>query len=379
LNPLEKLIRELIAERGPLSFSDYMELALYHPDLGYYSRPEPQTGFGGHFVTSAELGPEFGALWATALEDLWSACDSPSSFDVVEVGPGEGGLAAGILRAATGDFAEALRLHLVERSSIRAQRQKAALPDERVTWHDSVEGVPGETACVIANEVLDNLPVHVVERSDGLLFEVFVDAGPDGLEEKLLPLKDAALLERAGELDVSEGGRSEIALASEVFTTTCAGLVARGAVFFIDYGLSPEERPSRPRGTLVSYSPGGSDDLVLARPGERDITAHADWGVVAASLASSGLQVVGPVRQRDVLRALGAGALHEKLKEDHVSALSSGRGSDAVKALARRQVLGTLTDPGGLGGLQVLAGFKGVGIPRWLDEAAERHSYNENS
>ena len=372
MNALEKLLRELIAERGPLSFAEYMELALYHPDFGYYSRPEPQTGFGGHFVTSPEMGPEFGALWAAALEDLWRSCGSPRSFDVVEVGPGEGGLAAGILKAAKGNFAEALVVHLVERSAARTRRQKRSLQDGRLRWHDSLERVPPGVSCVVANEVLDNLPVHVVEKSDGRLLELFVDADDRGLVERHLPLRDPDVLERAEAFDIPEGARVEIAVASEEFARACAGLVARGAVIFIDYGLGPEERTSRPRGTLVSYSAGGSDDLVLNRPGERDITAHADWGAVTASLVAAKMEVAGPVLQRDVLRSLGVAGLDEALKKEHAEALTSGRGGEAVRALARRQVLGALTDPGGLGGLQVLAGVRGVKVPQWLGRGGRR-------
>ncbi|MDQ3955597.1 MAG: SAM-dependent methyltransferase [Actinomycetota bacterium] len=366
MNPLEGLLRELIDARGPLTFAEYMELALYHPDHGYYSRPDPQTGFGGHFVTSAELGPEFGALWAGALEDLWTACGSPSPFHVVEVGPGEGGLAAGLLAAARGDFADALHLHLVERSPARTKRQRTALGDVRVVWHDSLERVPPGVACVVANEVLDNLPVHVVERAGDDVLEICVDAGNTGLEERLLPPRDHGVLERARRLDLPDGTRAEIGTAAEEFVKACADLVTRGAMFFIDYGLSPEERASRPRGTVVAYSPGSADALVLRQPGERDITAHADWAAVETSLRKAATEVVGPVRQRSFLRALGIGDLDDALKQDHDSALAAGHGVDALRALARRQVLGALMDPGGLGGLQLVAGFKGVGIPKWL-------------
>ena len=110
----------------------------------------------------------------------------------------------------------------------------------------------------------------------------------------------------------------------------------------------------------MSYSDAGADDLVLDRPGEKDITSHANWDVVASTLRSEGFEVSGPTPQREVLHDLGLPDLEESLAQKQRDLTSEGRGSEALRALSRRQALGVLSDPDGLGGLEVLTGRKSV-------------------
>jgi SAM-dependent MidA family methyltransferase len=158
----------------------------------------------------------------------------------------------------------------------------------------------------------------------------------------------------------------EVPLAAESLARRAGSLLARGAVVLVDYGASAAELAARPTGSLVAYSAAGVDEDVLERPGEKDLTSHANWTSLAVALASAGLTVAGPRSQRDVLLDLGARALADDLKKSHADALAGGRGAEAVRALSRRQALGALTDPGGLGGLEVIAGLAGVAAPAWL-------------
>ena len=346
-----------------MPFGAFMQLALYHPRFGYYSGGRERSGWRGHFLTSPEMDPAYGELWARAFAAVWEACGSPEPFQVVEVGPGEGGFAHAVLSAAGRAFRDALRYRVVERTPALQERQGERLGGFEVEWSASLaEVAPAPFGVVFANEVLDNLPVHVVERREGRLLEVCVDAGGGRLVETLRPPAGEELsswLARAG-ADVPDGHRFEVAMAAESFVHHCAAAVQTGALVFVDYGAESAELAQRPRGSLVAYAAGGPTDDVLARPGEQDVTAHANWTIVRATCEQLGFDVAGPRPQRDVLLALGAGALDARLREDHGRAAAEGRGAEAVRALSRRSALGALLDPGGLGGLGVLTATRGI-------------------
>lgn len=359
---LEEELLERIRAGGPLPFAAYMSLALYDPRGGYYST-RARTGWRGHFLTSPELDPAFGKLWATAFDAVWTRCGRPSRFEIVEVGPGEGGFALAVLGALGDELRDALTYRLVERVPDARARQGALLKGAPgVEWTESITELPEiDHGVVFANEVLDNLPVHLVEMRDGQITELCVGEGPAGLELVARPVSNPeleAFLERTGSTPI-EGARAEVALAAESFIDRVTRRLNRGAVFLVDYGLEGSEIARR-GGTLLTYSDTGVDEDVLDRPGEKDITAHANWTGARLALEASGLTVTGPTEQRKVLLALGARDLDERMKELHDAALAEGRGADAVRALSARQSLGALLDPGGLGGLQVLAGYRGI-------------------
>ncbi|MDQ4125982.1 MAG: SAM-dependent methyltransferase [Actinomycetota bacterium] len=363
MTELERVLHERISRHGPLPFGAFMQLALYHPRLGYYSGGRERSGWRGHFLTSPELDPAYGELWARALEKVWVACGSPERFDVVEVGPGEAGFARAVLSSAGGDLSEALRYRLVERVPAVQERQRERLEGFDVSWSPSITEVPRVAAgVVLANEVLDNLPVHLVERRDGRVLEVCVDSDGGRLVETLRPPAGPELedwLARAG-ADVREGHRFEVAMAAESFVRHCVTAVETGALVLVDYGAESAELAERPRGTLVAYGEGGPSDDVLARPGEQDVTAHANWTIVRAVCEELGWDVTGPLPQREVLLGLGARDLDAALRDSHREALASGLGAEAVRALSRRSALGALLDPGGLGGLGVMIATRGI-------------------
>ena len=361
--PLQERLAARIHERGSLPFAAFMSMALYDRRDGYYAH-HPRTGWGGHFVTSPEIDVGFGALWCRFFEDVWRRAGEPSRFDVIEIGPGEGGFARAVLAAADEPLADALRITLVEQMPAARDRQAARIEgDERVAWVASLdEAAPTEVGCVFANEVLDNLPVHIVEMTDGGIAEVFVAQHDRELVEELGEPSTPALetfLRRHG-IELTGGHRIEIPLAAEGFVRRAASLVDRGAVVFVDYGALADELLLHPAGTLTCYSPAGADAAPLVDPGTKDITAHVNWSAVIASLEDAAATVSGPRPQAEVLRALGVADVDRGLHEAHEDALQQGRGVDAVAALSRRNALRVLLDPGGLGGLQVVIGWRGI-------------------
>jgi SAM-dependent MidA family methyltransferase len=362
MTDLAARLSERIRTSGPITFADYMAAALYDPDHGYYAAGPERSGWHGDFVTSAELHPSFGQLWCEFFARVWSACGRPPRFDVVEIGPGEGALASAVLTAASGSFAEALRIRLVEPLAPLRRRQEQKLGCSRVTWSTTLEVVePVTCGCVFANEVLDNLPVHVVEQRDGALVEIFVDARDHGLEFVARPPSTPALADHLAWLGVSlrDGERLEVPLAGVALARRAAAVVERGAVVFVDYGTDATDERRR-AGTLVTYTRAGADDLVLERPGSKDVTAHVDWASLRATLRAAGLETIGPRSQRSVLHALGLHSADAHARAQFDRAARRGAGRDALAALSRRSALGALADRGGLGGLGVLFGLRGV-------------------
>ncbi|MFP5351618.1 MAG: class I SAM-dependent methyltransferase [Actinomycetota bacterium] len=365
--PLQEVLVDKIRAGGPIPFAAYMQLALYHPHHGYYSSGKPRTGWGGHFVTSPELDPAFGALWAVAFQQVWEACGRPSEFHVIELGPGEGGMAAGVVEAVDAPFADALHLDLIERSPEVEKRQRHALSGfDRAEWHRSIAELPARGAgCFFANEVLDNLPVHLVTKEAGELREICITEDDGRLVEVSLPTSNpelGAFVARCG-VDLPEGHRFEVHLAAESLIDRARAAIERGCTIFVDYGSTATELAQRGNGSLVCYSAAGADDSPLEGPGSKDITVHANWTAVAAALEAAGDQVVGPIQQRAVLKRLGLDAFHEALREEFRTASAAGEGATALRALSRRQALGALADPDGLGGLEVVMGTRGIAPP----------------
>jgi SAM-dependent MidA family methyltransferase len=359
---LEILLRERISQ-GPMTFAEYQATALYHPVLGYYAQ-HPRSGWRGHFLTSAELDPSFGALWAVGFRRAWETLGRPPAFELIEVGPGEGGFANAMLGVVEGPFADALTYRLVEPIPSLVERQMSLLSTyDNVVWSASIdEVVPVSHGAVMAIEVLDNLPVHLLEFRAGEFGELYVNASDSSLEFTPGPLSDPDLLHLlpGTDLEVSEGHRLEVAPATVDFIRSCSAAVNVGSIVLVDYGVTWRDLAGRPSGTLVSYSDAGTDDAVLDRPGEKDITSHANWDVVRSALRSDGFEVSGPIPQREVLNDLGLSTLAESLAERQRNLAAEGNGAEALRTLSRRQALGVLSDPNGLGGLDVLIARRGI-------------------
>ena len=369
MTPLEEIIHERIRRNGPMPFAAYMSLALYHPHHGYYTSGPERSGWRGHYLTSPELDPGFAQLWRRGFRQVWDACGRPPRFEIVEVGPGEGAFAAAVLGPHDDGFGSELTYRLVERSPALEERQRALVRDPRAVWSPSVTELPAiDNGIVFANEVLDNLPVHIVEARGGRVLEVCVDAQEGLLVQSLREPSNPELsswLDRTA-VSLPDGHRYEVPLAAESFIRRVAAVVERGAIVMVDYGADATALATRPSGSLLCYSERGVDDDPLDRPGHKDITSHANWTAVRAALAGAGMDVLGPLSQRSVMSALGARSLDQDLKHRHEDALRSKRGADAVAVLSRRQALGALLDPAGLGGLDVVVGLKGVDAPAFL-------------
>ena len=307
---LQSEIRSAIESAGGwLSFARFMELALYAPGLGYYSAGSTKFGASGDFVTAPELSPLFAQCLARQVAQLIEQ-DIP---DVVELGAGSGTLAAGILPAlaALGRLPE--RYLILEVSADLRERQRARLAEsapqllERVHWLDVLPATLEAT--VIANEVLDVVPVHIVRTREGQIEELGVSLSEtgEGFRRAFRPAK-GELLRAALALGLPQNDyETEISLAAPALVKTLARMLARGVLLLIDYGFPAREyyHPHRLTGTLMCHYRHHAHTDPFALIGLQDITAHVDFTAIAAAGVDAGLRVFGYASQAQFLVNLG--------------------------------------------------------------------------
>ena len=378
---LRDVITGRIRDAGPLTFAAFMDLALYHPELGYYARARRRSGAAGDFFTSVDAGPLLGELLAGQFAEMWRLAapdggEPPAPFDLVEAGAGSGRLARGVLDHAAADhavFYRALRLTLVERSpAARAAHGVTLGPHADRLAPQSGDALPARVEGIIyANELLDALPVHSLVMTAAGLREVYVDSRDGRLVESPGPVSPAvrAHVERFG-IRLEPGWRTEVCPAAVRWVADAARRLERGYLLLIDYGHEAHELYSstHARGTLACYrrhrvevaGDGPAAAPWLEEPGARDITAHVDLTAVRATAEAAGLQTLGMVDQTYFL--LGLAAENGALYEPEHGASETGDGLDPIR---RRLALKTLLVPGGLGSThKVLIFGKRVGTPR---------------
>lgn len=358
-----------IRERGPMTVAAFMELALYDPESGYYARAAQRSGRAGDFFTSVDVGPLFGELVEVQLAEMFgvlaglkgcptgAAQPFRAAFDLVEAGAGNGRLSADILRAARTRhpaFYDAIRLHLVEASAAARAQQRATLGGAADKLASSGASLPAAfEGVLVANELLDAMPVHQVTMTEDGLREIYVQASTLNaqlstvLGEPSTP-RLQEYLDRVG-ARLEPGWIAEINLNAVDWIRDAARRLRRGFMILIDYGHEARElySASHSAGTLTTYRGHKSGGTWIDRPGEQDITSHVDWTSVRAAAEAEGMQTIAFLDQTYFLLGL-------------LSAFSS-------QSSALSPQLKTLIMPGGLGStMKVLILGKDVGAPTLL-------------
>lgn len=317
-------------------FDEYLERALYDPARGFYAAGG-QAGRRGDFLTSPEVGPLFGTVLARALDSWWHDLGEPDPFWVVEAGAGPGTLARAVL-SATPACLPALRYVTVERSTA----QQALHPDQV----EIRAGLPDGpiTGVVLANELLDNLPFRLVERTDDGWDEVWVEEG----REVLLPVEEPWPRAFVG-LDVPPGARVPVQEQAAAWLADALALVERGRVVVVDYADTTGSMAGRPPADWLRTYRGherGGDPLEDA--GSQDITVEVAIDQLAAVRAPDEDRT-----QAEFLRAHGIDELVEEgrrlwAERAHLGDLA------AIRARSRVTEAEALGDPAGLGAFRVL-------------------------
>ncbi|MFQ5720192.1 MAG: class I SAM-dependent methyltransferase [Acidobacteriota bacterium] len=354
------MIRSEVSRCGPISFSRFQELALYHPVHGYYTTGAGIGRDGADFWTAPEMTPAFGGFIGVQIEEMAHLLDSPPEFRVIEYGAGEGGLAVGLLdswRARQSRLYRPGVYEIVEQSPVLRQKQHERLAAHRgiVEWGMSGSGTVPSSArasppplggVILMNEVLDALPVRrVVQRGsrlaeicvgvrDGDLIEVQVDATAD-LEAELCRALPAGH-------SLAPGQEAEIRVGVAGFMASACDRIESGYVIVIDYGMCANDLydHSRVRGTAMAYSSHVATEDLLARVGCQDITAHVDFTALSATCRALHVEKVGMTTQMEFLLSLGIGEAIEKLAAIEPQ-------SPAV--IGERRDLVSLIQPGGMG------------------------------
>ncbi len=286
-DPLRERLRSRIKAEGAISFRDWMELALYDEQDGYYMRPGQKTGVDGDsdFATSPVLHPFMAQSVGREIVDLWERQGRSKNFVVVEFGGGEGHLAGDALAWLDQQAPPKLARHLkwihIERSPVHRQRQQEQADDERLLWSEEMPN--GTVGLVVAHEFVDALPFHILEYRKGNWAEVFVGLNGKGQMAETYNIPSAKAIDAAPLGVFREGQRLAAMADAQAWIEDVARRLDQGAILIVDYG----DREAR----LWSRDPGGAtvrafqghevQDVDLDAPGTQDVTASVDFASLA--------------------------------------------------------------------------------------------------
>jgi SAM-dependent MidA family methyltransferase len=329
---------------GWISFADYMGAALYAPALGYYAAGARKFGADGDFVTAPELTPLFGRTLARQLADVLGKL---ADAEIIELGPGTGRLAADVLAALSAHAALPSRYRLLEVSPELRERQRAHLETRvpkllpRVEW---IDVLPRRwCGAVVANEVLDAVPPHLVARKDDAWFERGVTHDDGQLCFADRPLANGALRDSAQARFPPEGDyASEINPAAQALVRSLAQRCEAGALLLIDYGFPTAEyyHPQRSGGTLMAHYRHRTFDDPFFLPGLTDLSAHVDFSAIAQAGASGGMVVGSYATQAHFL--VNCGILDELAACGAIQSAAYLREASAVQKLLSPAEMGEL-------------------------------------
>jgi SAM-dependent MidA family methyltransferase len=332
-----------------------MELALYDPDGGYYRGAAARPGRAGDFLTAPEAHPIFGHTVARHLEAVWEHLDRPDPFVVREHGAGTGALAEALLRGLAADASpllEALHYQPVEVDPRRTEAFAPRLAAAGFERQLAGTGAAAITGVVLANEVLDALPVHRVGVRDGRFLERLVGLDGEAFTDAWGPPSTPALADRlaAEGVTLAEGQSAEISLALDDWVASAAAGLDRGLLLLLDYGAPAAELYDpvrRPHGTLRAYVRHHVHDDVYRHVGRQDLTAHVDVTAVTAAAGRAGLDPVAITTQAEFLIGSGAEALLRDVQSDPATTLAG--------YVELRAALMRLLDPAAMGRFRVMA------------------------
>jgi len=392
-------IIERIEREGPITFADYMRMALYEPGRGYYVTGPARMGWEGRdYFTNIDVSTHFASCMGQQLLQMWQKLGQPARFIVLEQGAGRGNLAQGVRAWAAREapaFNAALDYQAEDVST--GQDAVAGSPQgraiERQSWLSVLAGerpvgagveqcgvgtlgspsvtqsavkIPSMPSVILSNELVDAFPVHIVEARSSRLYELFVDVQQGRLCEVLAEPSTETVMSYLDRYKIpwprfGDGWRAEINLDALRWMERVAHLIRRGYILTIDYGDRARNLYTRHRrrGTLACYSQHQLNDRPLARPGEQDITAHVNFSALIDTGRQHGLRLSTFTTQRLWLENLGIYDELERRRRNEFSEADSERSTDRGQvAYLRwsnlRQQVAVLTDPAGMGNFKVL-------------------------
>ncbi len=366
-----------------IPFAEFMALALYHPQFGYYTTRPSTLGPQGDFITSPHMGHDFGEILADQFADMWAVLGHPNPFTLVEMGAGQGLVAADVLSHLQVHYPEcfkALHYIVVEKSAaLKAEQQNRLSHWQQqgvsLVWQDLSDLASNAAStkivgCAFSNELVDALPVHWLEVRDQRLQEMWVSADENGFLPVLSDLSSPDLLRYCERIDIDlarypNGYRTEVNLAALDWLKTVSDCLSRGYILTIDYGYSAQRYYSQARhqGTLQCYYQHAHHNDPFIHVGEQDITAHVDFTTLEAYGREVGLHKIGFTQQGLFLMALGLGdrlAQLSHLTADGSTSNPVATGKTIQATMMRREALQQLISPMGFGNFGILIQSKGL-------------------
>jgi SAM-dependent MidA family methyltransferase len=361
--PLSQLISQRIKEVRAITFAEYMRMALYEPGYGYYVSGSTKVGWEGDFYTSTDVADFFANCMGRQLRQFWEQLERPNPFVVLEQGAGRAHLAQGVHKWAeqtTPDFATALEYHTEDIHTGQ---------DARITQNNNAF----TPHVLLSNELVDAFPVHIVEKYQGKLYEVYVTLQDGRLSEVLSKPSSEAVANYLDTYKVhwqryEDGWRAEINLDAISWMQQASKLILgtrsrkrHGFLLTVDYGDKAGELYSsyRHRGTLACYYRHNMNEQPLLRPGQQDITAHVNFSALIDEGRRQGLHLQTYTTQRAWLTEMGIYDELARIRQRDFSIIDTQRASDQGQmALLQwynlRQRASALTDPAGMGNFKVL-------------------------
>lgn len=293
MSPLTQILSSILAAapNGKLPFAEVMEMALYHPEHGYYGPGPRRIGRCGDFYTAVSVGPLYGQLLARLADKKRAQMAEPEGFAIIEQAAHDGQLAEDILSASEADYI------IVEPNSRyeAAQRERLASFGSRVQWVSSLNKLPQLPALFICNELPDAMPVHLIRWNGSHWEELYVECRDHQLAFTAGEPSSLAVAQELTRLPsgLPAGYTTEIHLASLAWIRELAAAPFHGGIYIADYGMDEHElyAPERTSGTLRRYLNHTMDDRVLEDLGLADLTTHVPFSRLVAEAEAVGLQV----------------------------------------------------------------------------------------
>ena len=366
--PLVSIIHDAIAAspKQAITLAQYMALALYHPEHGYYQRAQLGPGRTGDFLTSPEASPYFGLTVARQLVEVWDRLGQPDTWEIREYGAGTGVLAYDILAGIAHDAPEAidgLTYRLVESNAHRRAEALAAMTEaglaDRVLISDPFDPLPPFTGVLLGNEVADAFPAHRLVVRGGELRECFVTLDGAGFAwVEGVRSRDVASLPEIEQIarTLPDGAILEVCPAAAAWFESVASRLERGLALLIDYGYPAEKLYAEHRleGTLRAYRGQQVTDDPFVDPGAVDLTTHVDFTALERAGARAGLEPAGFTNQGDFLAQLGMGMFLVDLQQEPDMTTED--------YLSAKAAIFRLIEPGGLGRFGVLGMVRGLDL-----------------
>ncbi len=314
---LKEILIKRILQEGPITFETFMEMALYHPQYGYYRRTDTVIGREGDFYTAPHLSRVFGATIMRQIEEIWEYMRRPDDFIILEMGAGMGYLARDMLDyAVSKDIYNHLQYYIIEINPSLRERQSEILKGhkEKIRWYNSLKEIQPFRGCILSNELLDSFPVHIIVVKDGLK-EVYINTDGEGLFEEYRPCPEE-ILQYIDEFSITlpEGFRTEVNLRIKEWLREISGILKEGFIITIDYGYPAWQYYSEdyPQGTLQCYYRHQKSDNPYIKIGLQDITCHVNFTSLKKWAEEMGFRTIGYTGQGRFIVSMG---IEEIIKE----------------------------------------------------------------